>query len=195
VRRLGFLEAKNPYIRPAVVGTDTVLKLHHFSPDIAAEIAAGGLGFYSFRDPRDVAVSAMRQFNIDFDTILGWLGHAAEAGTRWENTRNVVPLRYESFYDDLPGMIGILSRETGVAVDEVTVRRLCGVYSPEEQRRRSLRLLPGSYDLVSLIHRDHIGAKSPGSWREHLSSVEASRIEESLGQWMDDHGYAVDRSA
>ena len=63
----------------------------------------GAKAVYSCRDIRDVAVSAMRKFEMTFDELIkkGWLDRAIEDYHQWTAMPDVLISPYESFPNNL----------------------------------------------------------------------------------------------
>src|SRR5580692_10544334 len=87
-QRVGWLEGGD--LERAVGGNDRkgqllVLKTHSYDSALGGMLDAGDArALYSYRDLRDVSVSACRKFGMDFDTFMAkrWLAAAIADGRR-----------------------------------------------------------------------------------------------------------------
>jgi hypothetical protein len=103
--RVPYVEESNfAQIRDNYTVQFAVFKAHICLPDLRQECLNNGAKVvYSYRDIRDVAVSAIRKFEMTFNELIskGWLDQAIADYYNWTAMPDVLISRYESFRDNL----------------------------------------------------------------------------------------------
>lgn len=179
-----------------------VLKVHVYTPALAKEcIEHSAAVIYSYRDIRDVAVSAMRKFGLSFSELMGakWLEQAITDYSQWMKCPLVSVSRYEDFTENITGEAEKINRFLGSPLAIADVCRLAADYSIERQRvqidrikeRHGRSILPKEiiFDPVELLHHNHIHQGEIGGWRRQLSDSEKSLLTIRFSDWLEKNGY------
>ena len=171
-----------------------ILKTHDISQKA---VSLGNVKFlYSVRDMRDVIVSTMRKFNVDFETALGWCKHKSNQYFEYSDRIDCFVSRYENLVGNLAPEIQKISEHLGISISEGKSREIAQDLTPENQKKRmsafQRKLEEGllsstsenkGFDPESLLHVDHILNGSSGYFAEYLSSTQLTRIENEFYQW------------
>ena len=175
----------------------------HVCTSTLAEIAQTGDAkvIYSYRDIRDVAVSAMRKFDMPFDALVnaGWLDQAITDYYAWTNMPNVLVSRYEEMICNLRHEVSRIADFLGLNVDAEALSRLSEQYDipAQQQRIDALKQRYGQsinnsdivFDEVELLHHNHIHKGEVDGWRHLLSPLQQSLLTERYSQWLLSLGY------
>jgi len=158
-----------------------VYKVHIYTPALAKEcVEHAAKVIYSYRDIRDVAVSAMLKFGMTFNELLKaqWLEQAIADFYHWTKCPLVSVSRYEDFVSDIRGEAEKINIFLGAPLALCEVHRLAEDYTIERQRVQinKIRECHGSsiipkeivFDPVELLHHNHIFQGEVGGWRRHL---------------------------
>jgi hypothetical protein len=190
LRRAGFLPPEQSWPKGPDNSATCAVKLHHFDETLAAMAVEGsGLALYTYRDPRAVVPSAMRQFDISFDKAVQWVTHATRVGTQWESLPATISLRYEDSAKDVQQLVACLCAHMKVNVDFQTIAAIADDHTRVKQSERASQIAKGTYNPLSLLHNGHIGSLDSDSATLQLSAHEISCIETRLGDWMRKHAY------
>lgn len=179
-----------------------VFKVHIYTPALADECRVRGAKVvYSYRDIRDVAVSAMRKFGMAFEDLVEakWLDQAIADYWHWTKCPSVCVSRYEDFVGDVAGEAEKINRFLGMPLTFLDVGRLAEEFGIERQRTRMSKIseLGGGsimpkeivFDPVELIHYNHIYQGEVGGWRKYLLSNEQYLLTERFSVWLEENGY------
>jgi len=204
-RRAGFVDEQNVVdvladVR-AIHGM-TVVKAHQLIPQLRTALQEGTARlFYTFRDLRAVAVSAMRKWELPFTHVIardGWLEVAVRASDEILNLPNVCLSRYEDIMTALPGEVARWANSVGVAISASEMADLAQEFSLEAQKERIKRVRSEKpegktdyYDSRSLLHHDHIFDGSIEGWKTQLEGWQIRQIERRFGGWLRDHDYPL----
>lgn len=192
LQRLGFLQGGQSWLPDEQDSVNRVVKLHHYDEKLAALASEGRVvPIYTYRDPRDGVVSAMRQFDIPFDKALEWYEYAVSVGNKWESLPYTLSLSYESLIKDLVQLVAVLSAHIDADIDASAMASIAADHTRNKQRDRASQVPKGTYDSANLLHYGHISGSDENSLEYSLNDHEISRIESSLGGWMRTHGYSV----
>lgn len=175
----------------------------HVCTSALSKIAQAGDAkvIYCYRDIRDVAVSAMRKFDMSFDALVkaGWLDQAITDYYAWTNMPNVLVSRYEEMIRDLKQEACRIAVFLGLNVDTETLSRLAEQYDISKQQQRIADLkqrhgqsIKGSdivFDEVELLHHNHIHKGEINGWRSQLSPLQQHFLTERNSQWLRSLGY------
>ena len=179
-----------------------VFKVHVCTPALAEACAKdGALVIYSYRDIRDVAVSASRKFGKSFEELreAGWLDQAIDDYYKWRSLPGTMARRYEEMRDDVLGEAKRINVHLGAPLAGEEVVELASGFSLEAQKRRVERIKEsvgrdvGSREVVfdprELLHHNHIHAGEVGAWRRLLAPDQIAFLAERYGKWLTDAGY------
>jgi hypothetical protein len=204
-RRVGFIEDQNA----ADVLSDArttpgavVLKAHQLIPALR-QLVKGGTAtlFYTFRDLRAVAVSAMRKWELPFTHVIardGWLETAVRASDEILTSPNVCSSRYEDIMYSLPKEVARWAEALDIAISASQVAALAQEFSFDAQKER-IKLIKiqkpdgkgDYYDSGSLLHHDHIFDGSVEGWKTQLENWQIRQIERRFGPWLQAHNYPL----
>ena len=197
-------ESDFPYVREhhSLTQGIKVFKAHVYTPDLANECNKyGAKVIYSYRDLRDVAVSAMRKFGMSFSELMDakWLDQALVDYYHWTKCPSVSVSRYEDVVGDITGEaekinrflgaplafhdICCLSKEYGIDRQQVKINRL------KELHGRSIMPKEIVFDPIELMHHNHIHQGEVGGWRTLLSDSEKSLLTNKFSGWLEENGY------
>lgn len=184
------------FSRPNNAGL-SVFKAHICTPALARIALAGNAAvIYCYRDIRDVAVSAMRKFDMTFDALIdaGWLDQAIADYYAWAKMPNVLVSRYEEMISNLGLEAGRIADFLGARVDAEALSILARQYDIPAQQKRidALRLRHGQsisgneivFDEVELLHHNHIHKGEVNGWRHLLSPLQQRFLTVRYTQWL-----------
>ena len=196
VQKLGFLapgEKSPAYVdRKGEVG---ICKLHHWDESLASLLRTNrAVAFYCSRDLRDVAVSAMRKFDITFENLWQekWISDAVTQGERWLALPNVYSSSYELIIEDLESEIRRMAQWIGIPIKPEEIASIAVAHSFKTQKLRAAKLATSAkitYDANSLLHPNHLDEGAVGGWRKILSKKQARVISEEFASWLEVRGY------
>jgi len=185
-----------------LTGEFRVLKVHVYTPAFAKECMENGARVvYSYRDIRDIAVSAMRKFDMSFGQLMDakWLEPAITDYYSWTKCPLAYVGRYEDFVEDISGEAEKINRFLGLPLDLQDVSRLAEKFSIAQQlvQIQKIREQNGStilakeivFDPVELLHHNHIYQGQVGGWREILSDSEKSILTDKFAAWLEENEY------
>ena len=175
----------------------------HVCTSMLAKIAQtdGARVIYCYRDIRDVAVSAMRKFDMSFDALVnaGWLDQAVTDYYAWTNMPNVLVSRYEEMNYNLMQEASRIADFLGLNVDSEALSLLAEQYDlPVQQQRidalkqrygQSINTSDIVFDEVELLHHNHIHKGEVDGWRHLLLPLQQSFLTERYSQWLLSLGY------
>lgn len=183
-----------------------VFKAHVCTLTLAKIAQAGGAKVvYCYRDIRDVAVSAMRKFDMSFDALVdaGWLDQAIADYYAWTNMPNVLVSRYEKMICDLGQEALRIAEFLGLNADIEALSILAEQYviPAQQQRIDTLKQRYGQgidgrdivFDEVELLHHNHIHKGEVGGWRDQLSPLQQRFLTERYKEWLLSLGYDFER--
>lgn len=160
---------------------------------------------YCYRDIRDVAVSAMRKFDMSFDALVdaGWLDQALTDYYAWTNMPNVLVSRYEEMISNLSKEASRIVDFLGLNVDYEALSILAEQYElPAQQQRidvlkqrygQSINASNVVFDEVELLHHNHIHKGEVDGWRDQLSPLQQRFLTERYRQWLLSLGYDLEQ--
>lgn len=178
-----------------------VIKTHVCTTQIQDLFARGeAIGLYSYRDIRDVAVSAMRKFEMSFEQLIQkkWLELSIENGALWRQQRGISLSKYEEMVVDLPAEIIRTAALIDIVISRYQAIDIAGEYGIEKQRARTetVQKIAGardSFDPHTLLHYNHIFKAEIGGWKDHLSVDQVDFLEKKFGMWLRTNGYQLSR--
>jgi Sulfotransferase domain. len=177
-----------------------VFKAHICIDEIQGLFACGkAKGVYSFRDIRDVAVSAIKKFQMPFDELIEkkWLDQAVADGLAWMALPNVIASRYETMAGDLAGEARKLAEHLGLSLPAAEIDEIAGLYTLEKQRDRVQQVAVAhqaggnSFDPRTLLHHNHINSAESGAWKTALSPAQIQILEDRFGTWLQKMSYPL----
>lgn len=204
-RRAGFVDDQNVadiLASARVTPGMAVLKAHQLIPELRASLEqANACLFYTFRDLRAVAVSAMRKWELPFTHVIsrnGWLETAVRASNEIMAFPGVCPSSYEDIVAALPGEISRWAALIGLTISPSEAAALAGEFSLQSQLKR-IDLIKQQkpedkaefFDSRSLLHHNHIFDGSIDGWKTQLEAWQIRQIERRFGDWLRDHNYPL----
>lgn len=159
---------------------------------------------YCYRDIRDVAVSAMRKFDLSFDALInvGWLDQAITDYFAWTNMPNVLVSRYDEMTPNLKQEMLRISVFLGLTINDDTLSKLARKFEIPVQKQRidALKQRYGQriddseivFDEIELLHHNHIHKGEIDGWRHILSPWQQRFLTERYSQWLDSLGYNLE---
>jgi len=204
-RRAGFVDDQNVADILASARTTpgmAVLKSHQLIPELRTSIEQGNIRlFYTFRDLRAVAVSAMRKWELPFTHVIsrnGWLETAVRASTEIMAFPGVCPSSYEDIVSALPTEISRWAALIGLTISPSEADALADEFSLQAQLNRIdliKQLKPEDkaefFDSRSLLHHNHIFDGSIDGWKTQLEAWQIRQIERRFGDWLREHNYTL----
>lgn len=182
----------------------TVFKAHVCLPDLSRECLNNGAKVvYSYRDIRDVAVSAMRKFEMTFDDLIekGWLDQAVEDYHQWTAMPDVLISRYETFHNNLIQETRKISDFLQISLSEQMVERIGRDFQTDRQKERMTRLRPPDigpsgrggliFDPRELLHWNHLHDGQVGAWRTLLTQDQRFCLTHKFSDWLLATGYSI----
>lgn len=179
-------------------------KTHVWTPEKAQVVLAGsGKVLYSFRDLRDVVVSASRKFGLSVEELLanGWIDRAVEDSQRWRELPGTLSSSYDRLVGDIAGESVRIADWLGITISPEFSAILSMRYSIENQRKRlpaPPRMSPAAggreeavFDPDSLLHHNHIDDGATDKWMYRLTIRQVLAIERRYGTWLVENGYPV----
>jgi hypothetical protein len=181
-----------------------VFKAHLCLPDLRRECLNNEAKvIYSYRDIRDVAVSAMRKFEMTFDDLINkeWLDQAIDDYYQWTSMPDVLISRYETFHSNLVKETRKISDFLKIPLSEQTVEHIGRDFQMDRQKERMLRLRPpdigisGREELVfdprELLHWNHVHDGQVGAWKTLLTQDQRSCLTHKFSDWLLETGYSI----
>jgi len=178
-----------------------VFKAHICTPELEQLCKEGdAVALYSYRDLRDVAISASRKFGITLEDLLerGWLDQAIADGERWRAQPRVLVSRYEEVVVNLTSEVERTAQFLELQTTRPQAKRIALSLSIDQQRERIREAMPETaraapattleFDPHSLLHHNHIHEGEVGGWRA-LSQDEQLRLTKRYGWWLTAEGY------
>ena len=171
------------------------VKIHTITPTVDSLLRTGrAKALYSFRDLRDVTVSAMRAFRLEWPAFKAdrYLEHALATELQLLERPGVLVQKYETVIRDLPTAITQIARHLGITLAAGEMKKLAHAYSLTKQRQR----LAGwrRFDATGQrVHPPelHIKEGEIGAWPRELNSAIASEITIRYSDWLVSHGYPL----
>lgn len=176
-----------------------VFKAHVCTDDFQQLFKTGrARGIYSYRDIRDVAVSAVQKFGLSFDELMEkkWLDQAIADFELWTSQPGVLVSRYETIVQDLPAEVARIAASLGIKLADGKAAEVASLYTIENQSERiaavaqAYRAGGSLYDRNTLLHYNHISPVSR-SWRDALTTEQIDQLHQRYGRWLQAVGYPV----
>ena len=135
--------------------------------------------FYSYRDVRVAAVSAMRRFEIPIS--LEWMRAEVEEYRKAKEVSRLI-FQYEVLRNDPLLIVNQISRSLDIQVDaeEIVSSALC-LHPPTSS----------GYSKISLLHNDHMTHTEDEEWREVFPAVLVEQVNNELSWWFRECGYPL----
>ncbi|MFT3829748.1 MAG: FkbM family methyltransferase [Opitutaceae bacterium] len=176
-----------------------VIKTHVPTPTVLGLLKEHrALALYSYRDIRDVALSAMRAFKIPWPEFRDnrWLETAIEAERLWTEAEGVLVQRYEDLVADLPAAIDQIAQHLGIGLQARETTELAKRFGLEAQRERLLaweHSAPpeATYHPRELLRRGHLAPDAPGRWKDNLPVAVARELTARFHAWLEQHSYSL----
>lgn len=195
-----FLDATDAAEEGTAPPAPRVVKSHACTPGIRRRLACGeALGFYTYRDIRDVVVSGSRNFRVPIDEFISGplIDQAIGEYRLWTSCSRVSVGDFEGIVADPAGWAGEMAAFLGIGRDEAAQRgkELAERFSLDRQRERlqnATFVAKSGYsvDPDSLLHHNHIDRAASGIWRESLDEAQLREIELRSRDWLVEAGYA-----
>lgn len=156
---------------------------------------------YCYRDIRDVAVSALRKFNMSFDSLVAaqWLDQAIADFDAWTILPRVLVSRYELMVRCVDEEARRISKFLELGVGDGEALSIAGEFSIPAQQERINALRqhhPGTiaandilFDEKELLHHNHIHKGEVGAWRNELLPLQQRFLTDRYKSWLVSTGY------
>ena len=160
----------------------------------------GAVYFYTYRDMRDALASAWRKNRLHLghperspESLQAFVRAQLKAAKVFEARKNLWRGRYEDFVCNLNELTYELAAVLNVQTSTDLVAKLVSAASPEEQRKRVLKLSKGDQAVRadSFITSNHITDGREGAWKETLTFAEAEMTESIAEHWLKAKGYQL----
>lgn len=204
-RRVEFVPpAQFPVVRDKYEGEygKLVFKSHFCTPEIKAEFAAGrAMGFYVYRDLRDVIVSLMHKNSCSLQSLL--VRNVPEECVReyenWTTLPGMLVMKYEEMVTDPVSSVRRMAAHLDIDISDKDCWDIAERHSIAAQRKRMESLRSGlaetgktvGYNPESLLHHNHIRSGEVGLWRRELARSDVVLIEQRVGDFLKHNGYAL----
>ena len=204
-RRAGFVDDQNVAdVLASARATPgmAVLKAHRLIAELRTSLEQGNAHlFYTYRDLRAVAVSAMRKWELPFTHVIsrnGWLETAVRASNEVLAFPGVCPSRYEDIVSALAGEVSRWSALIDMTISPSEAASLAEEFSLQAQLNR-IDLIKKQkpedkteyFDSRSLLHHNHIFDGSIDGWKTQLEAWQIRQIERRFGDWLRNHNYPL----
>jgi hypothetical protein len=204
-RRAGFVDDQNVadiLASARVTPGMAVLKAHQLIPELRTSLEQGNASlFYTYRDLRAVAVSAMRKWELPFTHVIsrnGWLETAVRSSNEIMAFPGVCPSSYEDIVSALPTEITRWASLIGLTISPSDAAALADEFSLQSQLKR-IDLIKQQkpedkaefFDSRSLLHHNHIFDGSIDGWKTQLEAWQIRQIERRFGDWLREHNYPL----
>ncbi len=173
----------------------TVVKTHVCTPDIQSILKgdSGAKAFYTYRDLRDVTVSAKRQFKLSFEDIRRkkWIESSIVDYFLWTGCSGVEVTSYVDLIGDRERAVSKIAEHLGIEISGDEVSRIAEKFSPEQQRLRQPDEEAEGKDGSLELHPGHVGKGAVGAWKKDLPEEEVKELEQRFGGWMKERGFEL----
>jgi hypothetical protein len=170
-----------------------IIKSHALVPGTPKLLAQKQLIIcYTYRDIRDVAVSARRKFKHDWERLLSLLDRATARYFKMKELEHVIWQKYENMIESLEQETQKLSDALKLDISDNEVQAIANQWELNNTRSliQSFDIQSG-FDPKNLLHPDHITSEGEtiGIWQSNLSSEEILILENRYEKYLDDAGY------
>ena len=210
-QRLGFVEgiryaeklAENPRTGPWAV-----LKAHDFHDGFGELLATGrAIGFYSYRDLRDVISSYMYKTGTDIETLReqGFLDLCVNNDRAWRAQPGMLVQPYADLIANPVAGVAAIARHLGLELPDGEAAAIADAMSLAANRRKvdsmSARLREQGvtllaqdqtkFDPVSLLHWNHIRSQTGDADQDPTAAARRRIVEEDCRPWLIANGFDV----
>ncbi len=185
----------------AMAGRHVVLKSHFGGAgwDSLVWLARAPI-YVSVRDPRDAAISLAQRFQVPLADAVKGLSKDCRCVVRCADAGHPV-LRYEDRFFEDAAMPGRIAQRLGLTVGAADQQAIFSRYTTAATREFAANLasLPAdrvqqteqtTVDLVTQIHRTHIGDGRVGKWRRLMDPQSRENITRYFEPFLTRFGYA-----
>jgi hypothetical protein len=156
---------------------------------------------YTYRDIRDVAVSAMKKFDKTLYEIIDsyWLEQALADYRKWTSVPDVLISKYENMVANIAQEAERINQFTGAHLAGQTVQEIAADFTLERQRQRIAEFRRGLnrpvdaaeivFHPIEQLHHNHIDDGAVGKWQDQLSATEIFYLDSKFGDWLLETGY------
>lgn len=195
--RLGFVGLHwLPEVRREVIDNRwRVLKVHDSHPALTELIAERrAVGFYTYRDIRDVVYSIKARSGASFERVIGEVPNLLRHHRVWSAHERTLVQRYESHVLDPTGAIREIAAHLGLHPPAVEIENIAVLYSLEANRRRARQLADSGvpYDPHTQLYSNHLRSGEAGTWRRLATPAEIEILRRTCSAWLVAQGYETD---
>jgi len=179
-----------------------VFKTHKLTPEIALELRENrAIGFFTYRDLRDVIVSLANKSGKGIGGGLssnGFVENYLNNFYQWQNVSNVYFSRYENFAFDISSEVlrifSILKVDNAnqqIAKDiaiELNINKQKEIALNSTNRQKAGNAV---FDRKFLLHKNHINSGQYGQWKLQMNAKEVHKVEGLAYNWLLNNGYEV----
>lgn len=183
-----------------------LVKLHGYFPEAMELIGSGrAKAIYTFRDLRDVVVSAMHKWKHSFAEFAtpDRIRKICMNDRNWRAIPGILVTPYAGLVGDTVGEIRRVAKHLGLPCDDSFAAELGEKLSLPAQKRRieSFDYQSGGIERDgsvlapdSLLHSNHINSGETGQWRGKLTGYQVAMIEAWSGDWLPENGFPFEHS-
>jgi hypothetical protein len=198
-----FAENLRTIVRNGDLANNTIIvKSHRITPAMMSLYRLSGAPIIiSFRDPRDIIVSAMRFQNQQFDTALEYVTEYIECVLLYAGQDHLF-LRYEDRFFEDRATLDRIAGKLGITISQEERDALYSKYDFENVKGfcenllglEPTRLVSGDatvWDKVSNFHYRHVGDGQVGKWRDILGLEEGKAASKRFQPFLARYGYEL----
>ena len=210
-QRLGFVEGirYDEKLTENPLSSDwAVLKAHDYHSGFGELLATGqAIGFYSYRDLRDVISSYVTKTGTDLETLLdrGFIDLCHNNDRAWRSQPGMLVQSYDELIANPADGVAAIARHLGVELAPGEAAAIADATSLDANRRKvesmSARLRDQGvtlvaqdltrFDPVSLLHWNHIRAQTPDAGTDPAATRQRSIVESHCRPWLIANGFPV----
>lgn len=151
-----------------------VVKTHQLTAEIEKEfLNSNAIGFYSYRDIRDVLISISNEANRPIDHYINderYVSEYLHHFFKWQKIPNIYRSAYEDFGSDISSAI----------------RRIQNVLNIASLSDEDILEISQKYSLEETSHSGNIE-----QWKSVFNQAQNETIEKAAGEWLFNHGYEL----
>jgi hypothetical protein len=189
-----FCNTEEDYISTIVSDkTRVLIKTHNFSHLVSKRIEMGkSIGFFTYRDIRDVIVSHIQKgwissYNQFFES--GKYRYYLYNSILYSETNNIVSIEYEDLISKKQKTIELVAKNLGYHLSDSEINAINEVTSVKNIKKKMSQFEFGSVNnnLVNAdtnLHSNHINDPNSGKWRDSFKEEEIKDINMKASQYL-----------
>lgn len=196
-----FCNTEEDYIGTIIPnGTIGLIKTHNFSHIISQRIEKGkSLGFFTYRDIRDVIVSHIQKgwisdYNQFFES--GKYNYYLYNSILYSETNNILCIEYEDLFYKKKKSIKSVAKKLGYNLSDSEVSSIIENTSIKNIKNQISKLQYDSLknNLVNSetnLHSNHVNDPTSGKWRDYFNDEEIAEINRKASQYLKYFNYEL----